>query len=263
MENTISLESERPTKTSAIGTISNGVIPVKKLDFNLIDTGCSLIINDNEELTHSLLLKLVEQKKYDKIYFLSDTVCNYVTNYELIFDWSKHKVCNYLDKIFEMDKDVKKLVILKYETIDYGMNTIKNMFFNSRHFGIDFIIVHKICHSISPDLRINFDNIFIGSLCHIDGLNKRLYEYYGGSLSNFNKFTQLLNQLNNSTSFTSFIKNKIFWVEKNKEVNTNNIQCDRLNIASDDTDILNKIYEIEDYVSKINKLCSELKQSVK
>lgn len=71
--------------------------------------------------------------------------------------------------------------------------TIKNIFFNGRHFNILFILTMQYAQSIPPDLRGNVDYVFIFNESSIT-TRKKIYEAYGGMIKTFDHFCNILDE---------------------------------------------------------------------
>lgn len=71
---------------------------------------------------------------------------------------------------------------------------IQELFFNGRHSEIMYILTMQYPLGISPELRGNFDYIFILAEDYISNL-KRIYDHYAGVFPDFNSFRQAFSQL--------------------------------------------------------------------
>lgn len=71
---------------------------------------------------------------------------------------------------------------------------IQDIFFNSRHTMTSFCLTLQYPLGIPPDLRANFDYVFL--LADDSIINqKKMYEYYAGIFPNLNAFQQVFNEL--------------------------------------------------------------------
>lgn len=95
---------------------------------------------------------------------------------------------------------------------------MQEILFNGRHYNISYIFIMQFPIGISPELRSNFDYIFLFKDDVISNL-KRMYDHYAGIFPSFNLFKQVFQQLTDNNS-TMAIKNKgsvksilekIFW----------------------------------------------------
>jgi len=73
----------------------------------------------------------------------------------------------------------------------------KNIFellFNGRHYHLTFILTMQYPLGITPDLRTNFDYVFLLADDNINNL-KKIFEHYAGCFPNFDSFRQVYKQL--------------------------------------------------------------------
>lgn len=104
---------------------------------------------------------------------------------------------------------------------------ITDLLYNGRHYHITYILTMQYPLGITPELRCNFDYVFLMAEDNISNL-KRLYEHYAGMFPSFDIFRSVFSQLtlnygvmviNNRGSRENFLE-KIFWY---KAKNLNNI----------------------------------------
>ena len=95
---------------------------------------------------------------------------------------------------------------------------ILELFFNGRHHHISFILTMQYCVGIPPEMRSNFDYIFLLAEDFISN-QKRLYEHYAGMFPSFDIFKQVFAEvtqnygimvINNRVHSTN-ITDKVFW----------------------------------------------------
>ena len=95
---------------------------------------------------------------------------------------------------------------------------IQELLFNGRHYHIMYILTMQYPLGITPELRGNFDYIFLLAEDFISNL-KRIYEHYAGMFPDFNSFKQAFSQLtedygcmviSNRGARASFLQ-KVFW----------------------------------------------------
>ncbi len=95
---------------------------------------------------------------------------------------------------------------------------ILELFFNGRHHHISFILTMQYCVGIPPEMRSNFDYIFLLAEDFISN-QKRLYEHYAGMFPTFDIFKQVFSEvtqnygimvINNRVHSTN-ITDKVFW----------------------------------------------------
>ena len=71
---------------------------------------------------------------------------------------------------------------------------ITEVFYNGRHYKLTFILTMQFPLGIGPELRGNFDYIFLLADDFISN-QKRLYDHYAGMFPNFDAFRAIYNQL--------------------------------------------------------------------
>ena len=69
------------------------------------------------------------------------------------------------------------------------------LMFNSRHYHITLIITQQYCVAFPPEIKTNFDIVFIAKDDCISN-NKRCYEHYGGIFPSLSMFNKVLTQIN-------------------------------------------------------------------
>jgi hypothetical protein len=71
---------------------------------------------------------------------------------------------------------------------------IKELLFNGRHYHIMYILTMQFPLGITPEMRANFDYIFLLADDYVSNL-KRIYEHYAGVFPTFDSFKQVFGQL--------------------------------------------------------------------
>ena len=105
---------------------------------------------------------------------------------------------------------------------------ILELFFNGRHHHVSFILTMQYAVGIPPEMRSNFDYIFLLAEDFISN-QKRLYEHYAGMFPSRNLFDQVFNQVTdnygvmaiNNRLRASQIRKKVFWYKAQKRENFN------------------------------------------
>jgi len=100
---------------------------------------------------------------------------------------------------------------------------ILELFFNGRHHHISFILTMQFSLGIPPELRSNFDYIFLLAEDFISN-RKRLYEHYAGMFPSFDIFQQVFSDLTenygclviNNRIHSKNITDKVFWYKARK-----------------------------------------------
>jgi len=95
---------------------------------------------------------------------------------------------------------------------------IYELLFNGRHYDLMYILTMQYPLGITPELRCNFDYIFLLAEDFVSNL-KRIYDHYAGMFPNFDSFRQTFGQLtddfgcmviSNRGARRSFLE-KVFW----------------------------------------------------
>jgi hypothetical protein len=71
---------------------------------------------------------------------------------------------------------------------------VYELLFNGRHYHITYILTMQYVLGISPELRGNFDYIFLLADDVVDNV-KKLHKYYAGMFPNFKTFQDTFNEL--------------------------------------------------------------------
>lgn len=143
-----------------------------------------------------------------------------------------------IQKIFKRQKVLKRKAEQRLKTQNKKINTstllvmddcladgswkkdrqIKEIFMNGRHYDLMYILTMQYPVGIGPELRANFDYIFILA-CDIIANRKKIYEQYAGMIPTYEMFDKLLNSctqdhgcmvIDNSSS-SKDITERIFW----------------------------------------------------
>ena len=100
---------------------------------------------------------------------------------------------------------------------------ILELFFNGRHHHVSFILTMQYAVGIPPEMRSNFDYIFLLAEDFISN-QKRLYEHYAGMFPSFDIFKQVFAEVTqnygvmviNNRIHSSNITDKVFWYKAKK-----------------------------------------------
>jgi hypothetical protein len=110
---------------------------------------------------------------------------------------------------------------------------ILELFFNGRHHHLSFILTMQFSLGIPPELRSNFDYIFLLAEDFISN-RKRLYEHYAGMFPSFDIFQQVFTDITenygimviNNRIHSKNITDKVFWY-KAKETPNFKLGCNK------------------------------------
>ena len=142
---------------------------------------------------------------------------------------------------------------------------VQKLFFDGRHYKLMYILTMQFPLGLKPELRSNFDYVF---LLADDTINnqKRIYEHYAGIFPSFDLFRQVFVQLTsdfgcmvivNRGARDSFLE-KIYWFKADNE-DVDRIGCKQFNkFHKDNYDDnwrkKNKEFDINDYVRGRKKI---------
>ena len=149
---------------------------------------------------------------------------------------------------------------------------ITELLFNGRHYDIMYILTMQYPLGITPELRGNFDYIFLLAEDFVSNL-KRIYDHYAGLFPCFNSFKATFSQLtdnygcmviSNRGARRSFLE-KVFWYRADyDESDRLSIGCNQFhrfhqNNYDPNWRIKNKMFSVDDYFNKKKKDKSILK----
>ena len=105
---------------------------------------------------------------------------------------------------------------------------ILELFFNGRHHHLSFILTMQFSLGIPPELRSNFDYIFLLAE-DITSNRKRLYDHYAGMFPTFDIFQQVFSEITadygcmviNNRIHSTNITDKVFWYKAKTVPNFN------------------------------------------
>lgn len=138
-------------------------------------------------------------------------------------------------KCDEKEKQKKKLDPRAILVMDDCLSTkgtwskdqnIMKVFFDGRHYKLMYILTMQFPLGIQPELRSNFDYIFLLSEDYVSNL-KRLFDHYAGMFPSFDVFRQVFNQVTAdygalvivNRGARASVLDKVFWYKANPNVN--------------------------------------------
>lgn len=110
---------------------------------------------------------------------------------------------------------------------------ITELFFNGRHHHLSFILTMQYSVGIPPEMRSNFDYVFLLAEDTISN-RKRLYEHYAGMFPNFDIFQQVFSEVTENYGVmvidnrihSKVITDKVYWY-KAKTVPEFKVGCNK------------------------------------
>lgn len=151
---------------------------------------------------------------------------NFIPKENIIYEYDKTAISTYLNTVRHLNKQngnesFQGCIIMDdcLASKSQWMNDpeILELFYNSRHYGIAFIVTFQFPLGLRPELRCNFDYVFLLKEDFYSN-QKRLYDHYGGMFPTFELFRQVFMQLTenfgcmviNNRGAQSNITDKIF-----------------------------------------------------
>ena len=187
-------------------------------------------LSDKKKMPGGMIISKTE--KVDPFYskFFPDLYIHYsyTTNSLERMLYRQKRMC---DKKEEKKKKGKKVyagaVLLMDDCLDSKGKWMKDppitdLFYNGRHYDITYLLTMQFPLGISPELRGNFDYIFLLAT-DITSDQKRLYEHYAGMFPTLDSFKEVFNKLTEDFGAMviarrgcgSNLWDKIFWFRAN------------------------------------------------
>ena len=224
-------------------------IPIKKFDINSIVDYSTIAIIAKRASGKSFLTKEIMYKKREIVatlvisrteklnsfysQFIPDLYIYSEYNSDILTKAYKRQslLCEYNKKRIKENKTIKNdsLMIIMDDCMSskgtwLNDPNILELFFNGRHHHLSFILTMQYSVGIPPEMRSNFDYIFLLAEDIISN-RKRLYDHYAGMFPTFDVFQQVFNDITedygimviNNRIHSKNITDKVFWY-KAKEV---------------------------------------------
>lgn len=217
-------------------------LPLSEFKFNLLVENPSILMigkrgNGKSYVTRALLnhfckipvgIVIAPTDKMSCFYgnFFSDTFIHYKYTSEII-----ENLLSRQEKMIEKEKQKilkgKKIDSKAFIVMDDCLSSkgtwmkdgpIQELLFNGRHFKIMYILTLQYALGISPELRSNFDYIFLLGEDFVSNI-KRLFDHYAGMFPSFNSFKEVFTQVTanfgcmvicNRGARATFME-KVFW----------------------------------------------------
>lgn len=94
----------------------------------------------------------------------------------------------------EKSKRKHYMIVMEWARTMLNEEYVAELMFNGRHYGISYVIIFKYPVGLSPELRTNFDVIFVNAGSDLSA-EKRLYDHYFGMFPCFKTFRQVYEQI--------------------------------------------------------------------
>lgn len=109
-----------------------------------------------------------------------------------------------INKFMDTCEDLKERLVVFDECLSKEdlnkAGPLIQLLFNGRHYHITYILAAQYPYGISPELRTNFDYVFLGR-DNFAANQKRMYDHYGGIFSTFETFRAIHNELTTDFGF--------------------------------------------------------------
>jgi Cdc6-like AAA superfamily ATPase len=178
-------------------------------------------INNNPELEKNILIISPTDKR-------SDFYKTLFPNAEVKYRYTSDLIAEYLntkDGIIVLDDCLSSSADIKKDKI------LCELLFNGRHYKKTVIMAMQFPLGIPPDLRNNFDYVFLFADDFFSN-QKRLYDHYAGMFPSFNDFRNVFLKLTTnygcmtiSNKGTKDISNKICWYKSMPHTTLPKIKC--------------------------------------
>jgi len=235
-------------------------LPIKKFDISTMADHCTVAAIAKRRTGKSFLIKeIMYQKRHisaaiaiSKTEKLNSFYSDFIPSSYIYSDYSSDILTRVYDRQSKMCEDNKNRIKNNIKPKDDALMLIMDdcmsskgtwlkdpnileLFFNGRHHHLSFILTMQYAVGIPPELRSNFDYIFLLAEDIISN-RKRLYEQYAGMFPTFDIFQQVFSDITdnygimviNNTIHSKDITDKVFWY-KAREVPKYKIGCNKYN----------------------------------
>jgi hypothetical protein len=217
-------------------------LPIKKFKINEMVEHCTIAMIAKRATGKSFLTReIMYQKKnlaasvaISRTEKLNGFYTNFIPDSYIYSEYSSDILSNIYRRQSQMNEDNKRRIKdgkkPKDDSIMLIMDdcmsdkkwlkdpNIAEMFFNGRHHHLSFILTMQYAVGIPPEMRSNFDYIFLLAEDTINN-RKKLYEHYAGMFPTFDIFQQVFSDLTenygmmviNNRVHSKNITDKVFW----------------------------------------------------
>jgi len=118
--------------------------------------------------------------------------------------------------------------------------SILQVFFNGRHYDMMYVLTMQFPLGISPELRTNFDFVFLLADDYFSN-QKRLYEHYAGMFPTFQAFRDVFIEITKDYGSMVVVNrgkredifDKIFWFKADTDIKIEKMGCKQFNYIND------------------------------
>jgi tRNA A37 threonylcarbamoyladenosine biosynthesis protein TsaE len=202
---------------------------IKKFNMNLFCDNPAISIIGKRGSGKTTLIKNIMQHLYNNKQVDEFIVISPLDNLRKSYEDFVNKVYGYDNELIEQilhtqDENItnamrtntpakKIMVILDDCLVSKGLwmndHALMELLFNGRHYNISYIFTMKFPLGITPELRCNFDYIFLFNEDNYNNL-KRLYDHYAGFFPTFASFKVVLNRLSQNYGTMTIINRGVY-----------------------------------------------------
>lgn len=195
---------------------------------------CRAILKHFKDIPVGIIIAPTEKMATPAFYsdFIPDTYIHYEYRSEII-EKLIYRQDKMIEKQQEKEKEGKIIDPRAFILMDDCLSTkgswmkdqpIMELLFNGRHYRLMYLLTMQFALGITPELRCNFDYIFLLAEDFYSNL-KRLYDHYAGMFPTFDSFRQVFKELTsdfgamvivNRGARTSFLE-KVYWYKASNE----------------------------------------------
>jgi hypothetical protein len=220
-------------------------LPIHMFDLNSLCNNPSICLIGKKASGKSLFIKnlvvnLYGQKKIDECIIISPTERTtpfysdvadkiYFNYHEKIIEEILEIQCKRIEESKKNGTIPKHVILVLDDCLAQKGSWMRsvsllNLLFNARHYNISYVMSMQFPLGIAPELRGNFDYIFLFEEDFISS-QKRLYDNYAGMFPSFDSFRQVLSNLTDDYGSMVIVNrgirptlfDKIFWYKANHE----------------------------------------------
>jgi hypothetical protein len=150
-----------------------------------------MLINYDEKINLCVTKRIIEniENNLEHLIIINNQgINNYSENVSHVYKPGTDVLEHILAGGTNVFKSKSLLIIFEYclkDLFKLNSQSITEILFNGRHYGITFIIVEKLPPSMGPEMRNNFDEILIGRNYNDNSTLQKLWDHYLGMFPTF------------------------------------------------------------------------------